>query len=450
MTRMRSYNIELKLNREQEILCKKSAGTSRYAYNWALNLCNTEYEAAKKIAEENGETKVKCKFKTAIDRHRDWNLLKKEESHSWIYETSKCCGQEALIDLDTAFKRFFRKQGGYPKFKKRGDKDSFRLTGSTYIFKDKVQLPTFGKVKLKEKGYAPIPEGVDKLALSQITVSRRANKWFVSFLLKENVEDVTLPAYGEITDDEFDVIGLDLGIKDLGITSYGENFHNPKAYKKHQQRLKRYQRSLSRKKKGSRNRAKAKAKVAKLHMRVANIRKDAVHKMTTSLVKTKPKVLVIEGLKPKNMSKNRKLAGAILDASFGMVKIQLAYKCKWDGMHLVVAPTWFASSKLCSECGHYHENLKLSDRAWTCPHCGEHHDRDVNAARNLRAYGLWLLDLLTVSSTELACRDDECHRSGPYQNDEVHRDKRLQFFQERCLSEKQEFINSMLRNVEKC
>ncbi len=443
MSRMRSYNIELNLNKEQEILCKKSAGTSRYAYNWALNLCNTEYEVAKKIAEDNSESKVKCKFKSAMERHKDWNLLKKEETHSWIYETSKCCGQEALIDLDTAFKRFFKKQGGYPKFKKRGDKDSFRLTGSIYIFKDKVQLPNIGKVRLKETGYTPIPEGVDKLALTQITVSRRANKWFVSFLLKENVDDAPLPTYEEITDDEFDVIGLDLGIKDLGITSYGETFHNPKAYKKHQQRLKRYQRSLSRKKKGSNNRAKAKAKVAKLHMRVATIRKDAVHKMTSSLVKTKPKVLVIEGLKPKNMSKNRKLAGAILDASFGMAKTQLQYKCKWDGIHLVIAPTWFASSKLCSECGHYYENLKLSDREWTCPHCGEHHDRDVNAARNLRSYGLWLLDLLTVSSTGLACRDDECHRSGPYQNDEVHRDKRLQFLQERCLSEKQEFITRL-------
>ena len=449
MPRMRSYSIELKLNNEQEVLCKKSAGTARYAYNWALNLCNSEYEIAKKLAEDNGETKVKCKFRSAMERHKDWNLLKKEEATSWIYETSKCCGQEALIDLDTAFKRFFKNLGGYPKFKKRGDKDSFRLTGSIYIFNNKIQIPTLGKVKLKEKGHVPIPDGVDKLALSQATVSRRADKWFVSFLLKENVEDATLSTYDEISDDEFDVIGLDLGIKDLGITSYGETFHNPKAYKKHLQRLKRYQRSLSRKKKGSNNRAKAKLKVAKLHLRVANIRKDAVHKMTTSLVKTKPKVLVIEGLKPINMSKNRKLASSILDASFGMVKTQLQYKCKWEGIHLVIAPTWFASSKLCSECGHYHENLKLSDREWTCPHCGEHHDRDVNAGRNLRAYGLWLLDLLTVSSTVLACRDGECHRSGPYQNDEVHRDKRLQFFTERCLSEKQEFT-SMLRNVEKC
>ena len=208
---------------------------------------------------------------------------------------------------------------------------------------------------------------------------------------------------------------------------------------------------VSRRKKGSKNRRKAIAKVSSLHKRVADIRGDAAHKMTTQVVKTKPKVLVIEGLKPKNMAKNRKLAGSIADAAWGKIRTQFTYKSEWAGCHLVVAPQFYASSKLCSVCGYYKEDLKLSERTWGCPHCGEHHDRDVNAAVNLRAYGLWLLDLPfdeyigdrkipgTVSFTGIACGTGESDTVVPTRIAEEHRDRRLQFFQERCLSLKQEF-----------
>lgn len=440
---MRSYKIELKLSKEQEVLCKKSAGTARYAYNWMLDKLITNYEANKSLAEMYELEKVPSTHGSAIDWHKEWCQLKNVEGFQWIRETSKCCGQESLRNLQTAFTRFFNNKSNYPRFKKRGVKDSFRLTGAINISNNMVQIPILGTVKLKEKGYVPIPDGVDKVSLKQATVSRQADKWFVSFLLQEECKYLSLHSRDEITNNEFDVVGLDLGIKDLGITSYGETFHNPKAYKQNQKKLKRFQRSMSRKKKGSRNREKVRIKLAKLHMRIANIRKDATHKMTSSLVKTKPKVLVIEGLKPANMSKNRKLASSILDASFGTIKTQLQYKCKWNGIHLVIAPTFFASSKLCSNCGNYHDMLKLSDRDWTCAQCGEHHDRDVNAARNLREYGLWLLDLTTVSSTGLACRSGECHGSVGHQGGDQHRDKRLQFFQERCLSMKQEFTKRL-------
>jgi len=437
MIRMRSYRIELKLNDDQRKLCTKSAGTSRYAYNWMLEKLIAEYEANKSLAAMYGLDKVPSTMGNAIDWHKQWNKLKKADGFKWIYETSKCTGQEALRDLQVAFNKFFKKLSGYPKKKKKGLNDSFRLTGAIHVGYDWIQLPAIGIVKLKEKGYAVGKD--EKISLPQVTVSRQADRWFASFLLREEVDGMNKPSLDEITDDEYDVIGVDLGIKDLAITSYGETFHNPKAYKNKIQRLKRYQRSVSRKKKGSNNKKKAIIRLSRIHKQVADIRNDACHKMTTSVVKIKPKVIVIESLKPKNMSKNRKLASSILDSAFGKIKVQFQYKTEWNGIHLVQAPTFYASSKFCSSCGYKKEDLKLEDREWVCPCCGEHHDRDVNAARNLRFYGLWLLDLISVSSTDYACLDDECHSGAVGEQSPKYRDGRLQFFLEQCSSAKQEF-----------
>jgi putative transposase len=416
---MRSYRLELKLNQSQRILCAKSAGTSRFAYNWKLHILNTKYEKAKQ--EANGE-KVKCKLGTAIDWHKEWVILKDELP--WIRETSKCCGQEALRDLFDAFQRFFTKKSGYPKFKKKGEKDSFRLNGSVYIASNYVQLPIIGKVKLKEKNY-PILEG--KCLLSQATVSRQCDRWYVSFLLPETVDDPVLAPIESI--EECDILGVDLGIKELAITSEGETFENPKAYKKHLMKLKRYQRMVSRRAKGSKNKQKAITKLSKVHKRVADIRNDTVHKLTTSLVKAKPKVIVIETLKPKNMSKNHKLASAILDSSFGKIKDTLKYKCAWNGVHLIMAPTFYASSKYCSVCGHKHNDLKLSDREWTCSYCGTHLDRDVNAAKNLQYLGLWMIDK-HIGESQSRLSSSQSYACG---------DERLQFLIEQCSSMKQEF-----------
>ena len=417
--KMRSYRLELKLNQGQRVLCAKSAGTSRFAYNWKLHQLIEQYEQAK--AEANGG-KVKCNFGNAIAWHKDWVLLKNELP--WIRETSKCCGQESLRDLQIAFQRFFSKKSGYPRYKKRGRRDSFRLTGSVYIASDYVQLPGIGKVSLKEKNY-PILEG--KCLLSQATVSRQCNRWFVSFLLPETVEDPKFANLNEI--EECDILGVDLGIKELAITSEGEIFENPKAYKKHLMKLKRYQRMVSRRAKGSNNKKKAITKLSRVHKRVADIRNDAVHKLTSSLVKTKPKIIVIETLKPKNMSKNHKLAQAILDSSFGKIKDTLKYKCSWNGIHLIMAPTFYASSKYCSICGHKHNDLKLSDREWTCSNCGTHLDRDVNAAKNLQFFGLWMIDK-HIGESQSSVSSTQSYACG---------DERLQFLTEQCSSMKQEF-----------
>ena len=422
MSKMRSYKLELKLNKTQAVLCAKSAGTARFAYNWKLDQLISEYEANKSLAQMYDLPKVPSTLGNAQAWHKDWVLLKRELP--WIRETSKCCGQIALRDLQVAFQRFFQKKSGYPKFKKRGQRDSFRLAGSVFVGSDFVQLPVIGKVRLKEKNY-PCLEG--KIKLSQATVSRQADRWYVSFLLKEDVE---LPAFSSVEDiTDNDILGVDLGIKELAITSEGETFSNPKAYKSHLQKLQRYQRRVSRQQKGSNNKKKSIAKLARVHKKVADIRNDAVHKLTTSLVKSKPKVIVIETLKPKNMSKNHKLAGAILDSSFGKIKDTLKYKCAWSGIHLVMAPAFYASSKYCSICGHKHNELTLADREWTCSLCGVHHDRDVNAAKNLQYYALWLMDkhLSESSTTESSSGSNACG------------DERLQFLTEQCSSMKQEF-----------
>ena len=423
MSKMRSYRLELKLNQGQKILCAKSAGTSRFAYNWKLHNLIEQYEIAKAEAETQGLKKVQCNFGNAIAWHKDWVNLKSELP--WIRETSKSCGQEALRDLQVAFQRFFQKKSGYPKFKKRGQRDSFRLTGSVYIGSDFVQIPNIGKIKLKEKNY-PCVEG--KIKLSQATVSRQADRWYVSFLLKEDVEVPALSSIDSIRAD--DILGVDLGIKELAITSEGETFSNPKAYKSHLQKLQRYQRRVSRQQKGSNNKKKSIAKLARVHRTISNIRSDAVHKLTTSLVKTKPKVIVIETLKPKNMSKNHKLAGAILDSSFGKIKDTLKYKCSWNGIRLIQAPMFYASSKYCSICGHKHKELTLDDREWDCSNCGVHHDRDVNAAKNLQYYALWLMDKVEAPRLEATESSSGSNACG---------DERLQFLTEQCSSMKQEF-----------
>jgi putative transposase len=418
MEKIRGYRLELKLNKTQRILCAKSAGTSRYAYNWKLANLIAQYEQAKIDQNTN---KPKCKIGTSIDWHREWVLLKDELP--WIRKTSKCCGQEALRDLEKAFKSFFSNKAKYPKFKKRRNRDSFRISSNVYIDNNFIQIAGIGRVPLKQKNY-PILEGKSKL--TQATVSRQADRWFVSFFLKEG----EIPELQDLVEiQNSDILGVDLGIKELAITSDGQSFENPKAYRKYLKRLKRYQKRVSRKQKGSNNRKKAVTKLAKVHKKVSDVRNDAVHKLTTSLVKTKPKMIVFETLKPKNMSKNHKLAGAILDSSFGRIKEVLKYKCQWEGIHLVFAPQFYASSKYCSNCGWKYEKLELSDREWACENCGSEHDRDVNAALNLQYYGMWLLNkhIGESQSTESSSESYACG------------DERLQFISEQCSSVKQEF-----------
>jgi len=378
-----AYKTELDLNNQQKSMVNQAAGGARFTYNWGLDRRIKLYESEKKVT-------------NAINQHKELNKLKKTD-YNWMYNSSKCVFQEALRDLDKGFKNFFRnikqgKKAGFPKFKsKHNAKQSFRLTGSIHVFNDKVQLPRLGKLRLKEKGYIPTDEKI-----LSATVSKHCNKYFVSISVEKDVE-ISLNASTEI-------IGVDLGIKDLAITSDDIHFENPKTYKRFLKKLKRQQRWFSRKTKGSNNRRKQKDKVAKIHYKISNIRKDNIHKMTSQVVKTKPQTIVIEDLSARNMMKNHKLAQSIADSSFGEIRRQFEYKTKWNNIQLVIANRWFPSSKLCSNCGHKKEELKLSERVYVCESCGVEIDRDLNAAINLKLY--------TVSSTGInASGEDKVHAS---------------------------------------
>jgi putative transposase len=241
-------------------------------------------------------------------------------------------------------------------------------------------LPRLGILNLKEHCYIPTDEHI-----LSATVSKKANRYFVSVAIEKELELIDKKSNA--------IIGVDLGIKSLAVTSNGLSFENPKAYKKFLKKLKREQRWLSRKVKGSNNRRKQQKEVARIHYKISNIRKDNIHKMTTTIVKNQPKAIVIENLSVSGMLKNHCLSQAIADSSFGEIRRQFEYKTNWNNIQLVVVDRFYASSKLCSFCGYKNVNLTLKDREWVCPQCNTTHDRDKNAAINLSKY------YSTVSST---------------------------------------------------
>ena len=360
----KSYKVELDPTNVQITNMKKNIGAARFAYNWGLKKKKEAYEQ-------------KIKTPSAIDLHRELNVLKKTDI-TWAYECSKWTMQNALRDLDNAFNRFFSncKKGikgkkGYPKFKsKRNDKQSFRLDTPITIYGNCIQLPKIGKVKLKETDYIPKDSKI-----TQATVSKKAGKWFVSILTE--VEHKQLPQINKI-------VGIDLGIKTLATCSDGTTFENPKALKKNLNKLKFQQRKLSKKIKNSKNYEKQKLKVQKIHYRISNIRNDSLHK-TTSKIIIDNQVIVLEDLKVSNMMKNHKLSQAISDVSFYEFRRQLEYKAKWNNRQIIFVDKFFPSSKMCSSCGKKKEDLKLSYRTYKCD-CGLVIDRDLNAAKNLERF----------------------------------------------------------------
>lgn len=358
---MKSYKTELDLNNKQRTACLKHAGVARFAYNWGLARRIQEYK-------ETG------KSSSAITQHKQLVVLKKTE-FPWMYEVSKCAPQEALRNLDKAYKSFFHKcksksgKKGFPKFKsKKNGIGSFALFGAINTTAKTIQLPRIGIVRLKEHNYLP----TDVLIISA-TVSEHAGKWFVSVSTKE---EPSRPKGSEI-------LGVDVGIKNLATLSDGTVFENPRALKHSEKKLRCLQKSISRKVKGSNNRKKAVSKLSKCYYRVTCIRNDSIHKATDVITK-RCAVLGIESLNVVGMMKNHHLAKAVSDALMGEFLRQIQYKMKWSGGLIVKADPFYPSSKTCSDCGFVLDSLPLSVRAWICPRCGCVHDRDVNAARNLQ------------------------------------------------------------------
>ncbi|NES65370.1 MAG: IS200/IS605 family element transposase accessory protein TnpB [Okeania sp. SIO2D1] len=352
---MQSIKTKLKVNNYQKTILAKHAGVARHAYNWGLATCISEYKETKKRP-------------SAITLHK--RLIAEVKSENpWYYEVSKCAPQQALRDLERAFKNFLTIPGrGFPVFKKKGKKDSFYLEGSIKILKGNyIKLPRIGIVKT----YEILPS----VPVKNVRISKKADNWYISF----KYDDQPTP-----TAKERDIIGVDVGINALATCSDGTTYANVKAYKQAKKRLVRHQRAVSKKVIGSKNRIKAVKKLAKVHKKVADIRADALHKLTSWLAKNHS-TIVIEDLNVSGMLKNHKLASAIADCGFYEFKRQLSYKCEWYGSQLVIADRFYPSSQICSQCGHK-QKMPLSVRTYECSACGLTADRDLNAAVNLENY----------------------------------------------------------------
>jgi putative transposase len=359
---MKSIKIRLELNNHERTLAAQHAGTARYAYNWGLAKSQESYQATGKRP-------------SAVDLHKFWVVHKNTEA-VWAKEVSKCSPQQAFRNLDTAYKRSFQmKNVRLPRFKKKGRHDSFYLEGSIRTQGNRIKLPRIGWLRCSEN----LPTGV---LLKNVTVSRQANHWFVSF--KVPYARKTQPLENQ------SIVGVDLGIKTLATVSEGTIFENRRPYRQHKRKLRWAQRQASKKYiKGksnpnqSKNYQKAQAKVAQIHYKIACIRKDTLHQVTTQLAQNHGEV-VIEDLNVKGMSRNHKLSSAILDGGFYEFRRQLTYKCDWYGSKLTVVDRFYPSSKTCSGCSKVKKELALKERTYCCEHCGLKIDRDLNAAINLR------------------------------------------------------------------
>lgn len=361
---LRAYKTELDPNNKQRTALVQHAGVARFVYNWAL---------ADRIERHNAGIPTNM-----YEQKRRFNALKKEQ-FPWVYDVAYTATDSAFANCDRAFQNFFRrtkagkKDVGFPKFKARKHGlGSFTLRGCIHVKNNEIQLPRIGEVRLKENGYLPI----SNVKVLSANISERVAHWFVSLQIEE--PDKTNNQAG------ISVIGVDMGVKVLATCSDGKMFENPKSLYRFEKQLAHIQRELYRRQKGSKNRAKTRLKIAKLHYKIANIRRFALHEVSHYLtVKAKPGIVVLEDLNVVGMLQNRHLSKAIADASFGELRRQLEYKCQWYGVGLIIADRFYPSSKTCSSCGAVKPLLKLSERMFVCKSCGTVIDRDFNASLNL-------------------------------------------------------------------
>jgi len=302
-----------------------------------------------------------------------------------MLEVTKNAPQMAIVQLGQAFQNFFAKRARYPQFRRKGVHDRFTLTNDQFSVDGKrIRIPNLGWVRMRES-----VRFTGKILSA--TVSRVADKWYVSIAV-DTPDNSHLPEA-----ENQGAVGVDLGVSALATLSTGETIEGPKPHKALLGRMRRLSRSLSRKQKGSKNHNKAKVKLSRHYAKISCIRSDALHQFTTDLTR-RFHTIAIEDLNVKGMVKNRHLARSIADMGFFECRRQLEYKADMRGGQIIVADRWFASSKTCSTCGHKLDVLPLSVRRWTCPACGAAHDRDANAAINLKN--------LAVSSTVSACGEE--------------------------------------------
>ena len=378
-----SHKIRLYPNNRQSTYLARCCGVARFAYNWGLAKWNEQYEAHKSTPDE-------------VASPNQYNLRKelnavKHEQFPWMLEVTKYAPQQALINLGRAFEKFFAKNGEHPQFKHKGDRDSFYI-GSDQIAveNDMVKIPGLGRFMggRRNLGYVRMAEKLrfDGAKILCAVVSRTADQWFISMTCETGDRQVE-------SAERDGVVGIDVGIGEY-VTSDGEFYKVPRAYRSSMRRLRRAQQSFARKVKGSRNRSRQRNRISRIHQQIANIRGDWLHKLSDSLTK-RYGTIVIEDLNVKGMSRNHHLAVSVLDAGFGEFRRMIEYKSVRNGCGLVFADRWYPSSKTCSHCGSVKAKLSLNERIYTCDECGFTCHRDLNAAVNLRN--------LAASSAVSAC-----------------------------------------------
>ena len=377
-----AHKIAFDPNNVQETYFRKAAGTARFAYNWALDQWQQQYDAWKADPTLPKPTEAALR--------RQLNALKRD-AFPWMLEVTKNAPQMAIMHLGQAFQNFFQGTAEYQTFKKKGRHDSFTLTNDQFTVKGhKVRIPKLGWVRLHEplRFVGKVVEG---------TVSRTADRWFLSVT-------VEIPDPPVVHRENQTVVGVDLGISALATLSTGEKIMGPKAYAAALKTLGRLSKQFSRQMEAAKIRAglqpgqpipkgmhiplsqnmrKTQRRIARLHARIANIRQEALHQLTTDLVE-RFDVIAIEDLNVVGMLKNHKLARAIADMGFGEFRRQLEYKAAQRGKTVIVVDRWYPSSKICSTCGAKVAKMPLDIREWTCSACHTHHDRDINAAINLQ------------------------------------------------------------------
>jgi putative transposase len=364
----------------------RTFGCARYVWNWGLERRTTAWQQEKKSLNYHATAKMLTE-------------LKKEAERNFLGEVSSVVLQQTLRNLETAFTNFFEKRAEYPKFKTRKSRQSARYATSAFTHREGRITLAKQDEPLNISWSCPLPADAKLL---NVTISRdSAARYFISILVETDVKP-----WKKVQAQ----VGIDVGIKTLATTSKGEILENPQPLVRRERRLSKLQRRLSRKLKGSNNRLKAKLKVANLHATVSDTRRDAIQKFTTKIIRENQAIFV-EGLNVAGMMQNHCLAKHLGDAAFAEIFRELEYKAGWYGRTYLPIERFFPSSKLCSSCGHLRSELSLSVREWDCPKCKAHHDRDANAAKNIKVAGLNLLKTMGSDAPKVTPTRNERRRS---------------------------------------